>query len=398
MINISQIKPKTITKTAGNAIELAGKSGLTKVLRKKAALSAEFVKEEFIKRSSSNGIVGNLPSEWIKLIPKNEREVKIKGLYNDFKEIIIDLRKKGDIKKASEQMTDALKKAEIIQKHENLSLNYLKEGEHCKGYSLDGISDDKFMIRVFHDRDYLGKFSKDHGNYIEIARAGFWQKNAGKNQFTKFHFGDVDSAYMLDGFIGPKTPEYKGRIVHERIYGLINSDGFSTNIIKGYQVDFGGLEIDSYTLSQNKNARYVYKKLFNAPKAERFHKFLKLYSVKKYQKNPDIKLGLAASIDLLPEKDRTRGFLMLLDYADNSMRHELVDKLYWLPKDDRKIALNKLWNKADEKFKAEFKNTPDRLIKEDQSIIFAPIEEKRESFFKYKIHSFLDYIRLRQLS
>lgn len=326
--------------------------GLSRTLGKKAYHTAEAIKEELISHPKSKGIVGNLPAEWIEKIPKQGREAKIKELYADLKKIIKDFRLHGNKQKTSEKLSIAFQKAGVIKDNEKISMKYLNYGLFGEGYQLQGVSDGQYMLKYFKLNDYLGSISHAHGNYTESNRGAYWQKNAGtKTQRVRYYFGDVDAGYMVNKFIGYKTPEYKGRVVPEKIYGLINEEFDGTNTIKGHEYDYGGLAINSHILSQNKTARYVYKKLYYKPENQRLHEFTKFLGMKKYRNNKDIKWGLVSSIGLLPKKDRSKCVGELLQNSDNQLKKVIARLLYHLPAEEKHWLFIRLFKGADEELK-----------------------------------------------
>lgn len=326
-------------------------SGLGNTLGKKAYKEAILVQEETIKHAKSNGIVGNLPFEWVQKIPKNERKTKIKEFYAAFKSAIKDFRENQNIQQTTEKLNNALHNAGIISPEENLTFKYLENsGNYGKGYHLEGIFDGNYMIKVFHKNDELN--NDIHGNYSELARYAYWQKNAGKKtQKVRFYFGDIDAGYTVDRYIGENTPEYKGRIVPEEIYGLKNYD--PVNKIKGYDIEVGGLGIppEIEILSNNKTVRFVYGKLYKLPENKRMSKVYEFMGMKKYKNNKDIELGIAASINLLPETERLNYFNKLFKSADNKLKKVLAYRLDSLPVEERLNQFNKLLKDADNNIK-----------------------------------------------
>jgi len=337
--------------------------GLNRTLSKKAYETASMVKQEGAKHAKSKGIIGNLPHEWIQKIPKEEREVKIKELYNSFKEIIKKLRITLTQEQISKELNDALHKAGVINKNETLDMHYINDGERGIAFLLHGVSKDNYLMKIFHS-DNFTEIAKTvdvnlghvHGNFIEPNRAAYWQKNAGKSQKVKFNFGDIDSAYMVEKYIGPDTPEYKGRIVKEKYLGLYNSDTYFENEIKGYQIEYGGLEVSSKALSSNKTARYVYKKLDKMPENQRVAEFSKFLGMKKFRNNKDIKLGLAESLELMPESQRSICYKELLESNDNRVKETLAKNLFLSFYKDRFICFKKILNNADNQVKLALVN------------------------------------------
>lgn len=320
-------------------------TGLTRTLSKKAYDSALAIKQEGIKHAKSNGIVGNLPDEWVQKIPKADRKVKIQAFYNSLKEIINQFRYNSKEEKAAQSITNALRKAGIVEGDKNISLKFLDSGERGAAYRIKGISDNKYILKIFDTNDFTEKFdenlSRGHGNFIEPNRAVFWHKNAGKNQMAPYYFGDINSGYMVNQFIRRRGPEYNGKNVPDRQLGLMNhdcareSDGL--NKIRGRVIEYGGSYVRSKALSTNKTARYVYKKIDEMAEEKRVAGFIKFLGMKKYRNNKDIKLGLAASMELLlvSEKEKFRIYNQFLEIPDTRVKEVLAEKLVYVPRDKR---------------------------------------------------------------
>lgn len=317
-------------------------NGLNRTLSKRVYSTAEAIKEESLKNIRSNGIVGNLPSEWIKKIPKKDRETKIKKLYAAFKEAIKDFRENHDPKETANKLAIALHNANLIGGHDRLTMKYIEKGYYGRVYHLQGISNDKYVIKIFSSTEPLDDLIENrNGNYAELNRAAFWQKNAGKNtQRVRFYFGDVDAGYMVNKYICGKTPNFK-KYVPTKMLGLLDNErDHAANIIKGYNVDWGGLEIlpGQEVLAQNKTARYIYKKIYRQPKEKVIQEFEKIFNQNKYKKNKDMNMALISLLDLVPDK--------IL----------LAKKLYYLSPIDVAEYFPILIKNADEELKETFTN------------------------------------------
>lgn len=332
-ININNIDSKSIgtydipSKNYSNSFNkyLINFKGLNRVLSKRAYNTPQEIKALMVKYASSEGIVGNIPAEWIGKIPKEERKIKIKKLCSDFKTAVKNFRKTPIKSELALRLRDALHKAGVIDEGENLALFFLDEGAFGSGFQLKNILGDKYMIKIFHKEDFL---NRGNGNYTELNRAAYWQKNAGKKtQRARFYLGDMDAGYMISKFISRTTPEFKKEEIKEEIYGLSDYEtNIMDNYIRGYQVDYGNLYIGSSILSQNKTARYVYKKLSNCPKEDQLLEVDKFLNMKKFKNNADIKLGLIESLELLPEELIFKIFDTLREGA-NDMQKEALNRV-----------------------------------------------------------------------
>jgi len=361
-------------------------TGLNRTLSKRAFTTAGEVKTEVIKHVRSNGIFGNLPNEWIDKISKAERAEKIKKLYAEFKQSIKSLREQDDPKKCSAELKDSLLRAGLIEKHANLELEFLHTGGFGTGYRLRGVLNDECVIKVFKSNDSSSFYiidSKLNGNYIESNKAAYWQKNAGKNtQKVGLHFGDIDAGYIImKKYIDEATPVCK-KSIPEKLLGLMADwRDKSSNEIRGYDIEYGNLEIIS-EIANNKTARYVYKKLSKLPEEERLREFVSMHWRAQSQKNPDMMVALASSIELLPDserlnqfkkfsclpdnrvkaalayrlpplrfKDLETPFKQIIDNADNRVKKILVKHLWSLPWSERVDQFKKLAENADDELK-----------------------------------------------
>lgn len=372
-------------------------SGLGNTLGKKAYKKAYLVKEEVMKRAQANRVVGNLPFEWIfksqkgessskkwmEKIPENEREAKIKEFYDNFRNAIKDFRNDEDMQTLTERLNYAFHKAEIINPKENLTLGELNGGDYGKGYRLDGIFDGNYVIKIFHKNNEL---NDRHGNYTEIARYIYLQKNAGKKtQRVPFYFGDIDAGYIVEKFIGSNTPEYKGRIVPERNYGLYNTDldpgNKEHNKIKGYDIEVGGLEIlpEMELLSNNKTARFVYNRLYKLSEDKREYEIYKFLGMEKYRNNKDIKLGIIMAIELLPKKIRIKYINKFLNDSDNEVKKALAYSLRCLPKEDTIEPFTKLLEGAHNAVKEALAYNLDCLPEKASLVPFIKLSDRADN-------------------
>ncbi|MFA6988757.1 MAG: hypothetical protein WC197_01700 [Candidatus Gastranaerophilaceae bacterium] len=327
--------------------------GLNRNMGKRAYIGGAAIKTDRDKYTKSMGIVGNLPYAWIEKIPKEQRKEKIKEIYMTFKEAIVDLRKNNHPNNTSKKLSEVLHTTGILEKEKILNLKYLDAGLHGKAYQIQGLDNDKYVLKVFNSNNEDS--NKYHGNFVELNRAQYWQKNAGKStQRVEFFFGDMDAGYMINQFIGNDTPVCK-KNVPEKIYGLNAGDEDSQqldehNQKKGYSYDFGGLEISSPELVTNKTVRFVYKNINQQPKTSRLQEWNRILD--KYKKNNDIKIGLIVALSLLNIEDSKKVSVeKLLVDANNELKKGVADRLSLLPNEVRVPVVEKLLVDTDNEVK-----------------------------------------------
>ncbi len=284
--------------------------GLSKDLGKKLYEDATTISQASYKHPKSQGVAGNLPPSWIQNIPKSERKEKINKLYSDMSRIP-DILRKGEFsdraaKKASKKLTKALIEASIIDKKTKLELKKLGRGSAGYGYLIEGMpTGEKFVIKIYHSFD---PNNRQTGPNIEINRAIYWKKNAGSNnQRVKFYFGDIDSGYMVTKFVDENTKPPK-KFVNPLLLGIIPRDDGS-NKIAGHHIDYGYLDKYGITvakdriielqgiLSENKDARFAFRRIYNCENKEEC--WNELTKDNKFKNKTGIKIGLTLALDLI---------------------------------------------------------------------------------------------------
>lgn len=278
----------------------------------------------------SNGIVGNLPADWIEKLPKSNRAESVKKIYSTFKETINTFRENNDIKEAEKKLNQLFYDTGLIDKNKQLKLKYIDQGGYGICYHLKGIFDDQYVMKFFINNDITHPnvyqnvlYNNMHGNCIEPNKACYWQKYAGKkNQFARFYFADIDAGYMINKYIGRNTPICK-KYINPEIYGLRSHD-FSpggwflgNNVKRGYEYEFGGIEVLDKTLARNRKAQKVLKEFLFVPATEKSLIFTATKANKLKQKLLEEKI--------LNEK------LLLIRNSDKQTKILLTKHVYLLP-------------------------------------------------------------------
>lgn len=323
-----------------------GFKGLNKSLSKVLFEKARSISDLSAIYSKSNGVVGKIPHEWINQISKDKKEDTIKKIYKCFRKSINQYRQFHNIEECSNKLNQCLHNAKIIKSNENLILQRIDNGSYGTVYHLKGVFNDNYVIKVFrYNNDYFVSSEKCvHGNNIELNRAAFWQKNVGKKtQMVKFYFGDVDAGYMINKYIGNQTPICKS-YVDPAIYGLKSHDicqnEFMTgsNKIRGYIIDYGGIEIENKELVRNKKEQEILKKFLADTTKKQTHPGL-LFRKKAYNQllrekigifengDKNIKLLLAKNIHNLPKCIQVDCFKYFLGQEDSEITDELFNEI-----------------------------------------------------------------------
>lgn len=332
----------------------------------------------------SNGIVGNLPHEWVEKISHGERAEKIKNFYTDFEHAVITMKEEKNIVNFAENLKNAFLNAGLVAEDEKLEIKLLSGESHDdplggvwgNGYQIRGVFDNKYMIKVFHSSERYDWEEHIQGNYIELNKALYWQKYAGKNtQMVRFYFGDI-KGFTLNKFIDLNTPKPK-RYIAPEIYGLKAFDVDNQNVANGhnkindYQIDYGGFAVLHPCLARDKKYQSVFKKFFVALKEEKVkvefckgnqEKIAKIksdYTAKRadlfenYIKNASNEIK-SAFVDIFPnvqDAERLMYFKTLIANAKNDLKPTLAEKLRHLSSEGRFICFKLLAEDADNPLK-----------------------------------------------
>jgi len=160
------------------------------------SLSERLVDEKLLKHSKSRGFVGNVPAEWLKDIPREQRKShvqKIQDLFAQFAEghySANDYLTKYEVYKT---FKSSLKEALKLP----IELSVEKGGSSGKVFKLE-VNNKLYALKVFQndiDRERLSC----HGQMMEISRAPFVKKK-GNKAFSEFYFGKVNNQSGKDGF------------------------------------------------------------------------------------------------------------------------------------------------------------------------------------------------------
>jgi hypothetical protein len=340
-------------------------TGLNRNLSKMAYKYAKSIKAEVAIFPNSKGIVGNLPAEWVQKIPKENRADAIKEFYSDLNTIVKSRRMNVFANKETAQnISAALSKAGIIQDGQKLKIDYIDEGGYGSAFRLKGLSDDKYIIKVFNANNPINDY---HGKYTEQSRAAFWQKYAGKNtQMVPFYFGDTDAGYMVNKFIDESVTKPQKYIIPESL-GLNSDDideGVETgrNIINGFQIDYGGMKIANNNLVKHKGKQVNFRKFLALPPEEQ------LASLNKA--DDAIKLHAIAKIGSRPLNERTAYFQQLMNEPSEQVRLKLPDKLYTLLEEERVPHFEQLATNASDGVKNKLAYIFDCLPEKNRAACF----------------------------
>ena len=343
-------------------------SGLTKKMGHKIFVDGKKeVLYALLDRGDKNTQVGELPPAIFYRLPQDNREDRIKEIFQVFSDCANELRGyKPSLNAPKEERTNrrpnsvvdkmrnVLTKNNVLKEPEKFDLTYLGAGEYKKAYKMEGLEDektgDKVCYKVFHVVDTSPEWHKYkcHGNYSEINIATYWKKKEGNNtNLNKFYSGDIDNGYLMDRYIDTTVPKPE-KIVDEYDRGVRNIDAVRLdtghNKLYGYSIDEGGSRVVNIVKNQSKTATYVLKHLKNTPEKYRvleWHKTLARKDLDDTQK----KAGLALSIKHFPEHNQAVLLQKCLEFDKPLVDQAIGYALKYIPEEHATKLFEQLMKK-----------------------------------------------------
>lgn len=320
-----------------------------------------------------NSFVGNLPSEWIEKIPKQQRAQTIKEVFHGFRKFVQLINEEPAT--ALSHLEKTLKTAGILPVDKGIKLKFEGAGAYGKVYRLEGLENKKtseqYVIKIYNQK---GNNAKNNGILPELNRGGFyWPKAAGRNtQMVKTFFGDLESGFAVNKFIDDSVKCPK-KIIPSKLVGLESYDDlpkqdlsnglYSLNVINRYVVDHGCLRITCPEIINSKEAKYVMKKVFSAPRDKAFDEWLKLLNNPAYKHNSNVRIALIEALEYLQPTDIAKGFNEVLERFNKSqqVKHYLAKNIKFIQDKDFNLCFAKLWGQSDLPEKIELIKNIDRL-------------------------------------
>ncbi|HNW26520.1 MAG TPA: hypothetical protein PKI94_07010 [Candidatus Gastranaerophilaceae bacterium] len=362
-------------------------TGLTSYLRK-TVFPCDDVKK-LATDIFDNSFAGNLPSEWIEKIPKNQRTQTIKDVFQGFREFVQLINEKSET--ALSQLEKTLKGAGILSYDKSINLKFEGSGSYGRVYRLEGLENQKtgeqYVIKLYNKAQ---KNAQNNGIFAELNRGGlYWPEALGKKtQMVKTFFADLESGFVVNKFIDDSLASPKN-IVPSKLLGLESYDDhpkqnvlnnlYSLNVINGYVIDQGCLRAVCPEIINSKDARYVIKKIFFTPKNKAYEKWLELLNNPAYKHNSSVKVALIEAMEYLQPGDRTKCFNEILERfnKDQKLKHYLTKNIKFIQDEDFAPCFAKLWSQSEPVEKNELIKNIDRLPQKMQkNYISEAIKEK----------------------
>jgi len=239
----------------------------------------EAVREAIEANPKSRRFVGNLPAEWIKALPKENRKEHVQKIQDLFSGLAENLStpKGTKFEKIENFCTDFSQQLKQILGLDT-NIKDIGSGDIGKTYKLE-IGKNKYVFKTFHS----DVSSEVHGKILEPSRAPYANKKGCKS-FIDFYFGKIATGDTKDGFMLTKFEDPKQQLIPaeelKRLIRILKSPVVSTdtfismarnnskNIIGEKIVDFGALNLVEQNLHESlkKAAKNINKHYFNSKK------------------------------------------------------------------------------------------------------------------------------------
>lgn len=157
----------------------------------------------------SNGIVGNIPPQWVQNMPVEERAELIPKLYEKLGKFVSKvLPKLPGNKIQSILLTNILREHKAIDSSSSVNIKKIGKGLLSKGYRIKNKSDGSslFLKRFIetHKNKYL-RTTGIHGpaseNNVKTFLKHDIKTNKEKSLFTNFYYGDMRNGYYVEEYL-----------------------------------------------------------------------------------------------------------------------------------------------------------------------------------------------------
>ena len=167
----------------------------------------------------SQSIVGNLPADWIKSMPKENKSDNIKNLYFELG-LLISFKRICSRNNLlfDKLLTKILKKHHAISDTAKLKVKKVDKGAFGQGFKIENSENNKpLFIKLFYktsDKFYMHGSTAEANNKIYIKKHLPTKKQM---HFSKFHYADIKNKYYIEEYLpeqnrlDPSTIDYKTR-------------------------------------------------------------------------------------------------------------------------------------------------------------------------------------------
>lgn len=182
--------------------------GLNRTLSKRV-LSNKTVLELDRLNPKSNGIVGNIPPQWVQGMPVEERGELIPQLYTKLGNFISKvLPKLPGTKIQSAILTNILRKHKAIDSSSSVTIEKIGKGALSKGYRIKNESDGTALFLKRFVETHKNKSLRETGTHGAVPENNLktflkhdLKTKKEKSLFTNFHYGDIKNGYYVEEYL-----------------------------------------------------------------------------------------------------------------------------------------------------------------------------------------------------
>ncbi|MCR4880663.1 MAG: hypothetical protein K6A44_01740 [bacterium] len=252
MVNISQIRPKTVN--------------MMRLFKKRLA-SPEQMQAILENIGDNERNLGSIPYDWFeKTLSTDERGSFASMVFDIFADFAASIRSAW-FAPIPQQKISMLQQNLSEHVDKKATVEYLAEGAIGKAFKFN-IKDKNYVLKIFHDVTGL---DLEHGKNIEVANAISFCHGTKPSQRANFFFGKIAREKDKDGFMVTEfVPQGKNaksisptEMEYHRFYIF---DDAKRNTVDGKRVDFGGIRLNY----SSKEKEQLAKKFF--PILERIDK------------------------------------------------------------------------------------------------------------------------------
>lgn len=153
----------------------------------------------------SNGIVGNLPSDWISRMPKKKRNKDIKTLYTILgRYISIKRHYPNDSKLYDFILTKILRKYNVISKTSKIAVTKVEKGRYGQGFKISNSEDNNSLFLKLFIKKNKTSLYHTHGCMAESNCKAFMKKKLSSSEnkyFSKFYYADTKNDFYIEEYL-----------------------------------------------------------------------------------------------------------------------------------------------------------------------------------------------------
>lgn len=160
----------------------------------------------------SNGIVGNIPPQWIKNMPADKRGTLIPDLYatiGKFVSILLPIIPSDTLR--NKTLTYILRKHQAIGPKSSVQIYEVAGGAMSIGYKIENKTDGYSLFLKRFEKNRKNKYLRESGihgaipeNNIKTFLKHDMKTKREKSQFSNFYYGDIKNKYYIEEYLSKR--------------------------------------------------------------------------------------------------------------------------------------------------------------------------------------------------